>query len=256
MQLFCTEIASLITYLSLRSRAAAARVLCCGLIDTLESIIGTTRARCSRCTRPQAACICGWIAPVQSEVALLILQHPMEVDNAKGSARLLSLGVAGTVMVTGEAFDPPLLDALLHADGRSPVLLYPELAGEAALGVPAAPAVPPSLLANAAGMRLVVLDGTWRKSRKMLYQNRLLHALPRLALGAVPASHYLIRKAHTPDQLSTLEACVLALAQLHGDAARFAPLLRGFDGFVAAFRQTGGRLGTAENPLETGPRPT
>jgi DTW domain-containing protein YfiP len=187
---------------------------------------------------------------VRSDVELLILQHRLEVDNAKGSARLLSLSVAGSVMVTGEAFDPLLLGPLLTAGGRQSLLLYPELAGERALGVPAPPPLPPALLENLAGLRLVVLDGTWRKSRKMLYQNPLLQALPRLPLRAVPASHYLIRKAHAPDQLSTLEASVLALAQLHGDATRFAPLLAGFDGFVAAFQQTGGRLGNAANPLE------
>jgi DTW domain-containing protein len=77
------------------------------------------------------------------------------------------------------------------------------------------------------------LDGTWRKSRKMLYLNPLLQQLPRLALRDLPPSSYRIRKAHKPDQLSTLEATCAALAQLESDAGRFAPLLRAFDGFVA-----------------------
>jgi DTW domain-containing protein YfiP len=67
----------------------------------------------------------------------------------------------------------------------------------------------------------------------MLYLNPLLHALPRLALRDLPASSYRIRKAHQPDQLSTLEATCAALSQLEGDAERLAPLLRAFDGFVA-----------------------
>ncbi|MBP6720332.1 MAG: DTW domain-containing protein, partial [Rhodoferax sp.] len=79
---------------------------------------------------------------------------------------------------------------------------------------------------------LVVLDGTWRKSRKMLHQNPLLQQLPRLALHDLPASHYHVRQAHRPDQRSTLEATCAALAQLEGDAERFAPLLAAFDGFV------------------------
>jgi DTW domain-containing protein YfiP len=82
-------------------------------------------------------------------------------------------------------------------------------------------------------LRLVVLDATWRKSRKMLYLNRALQRLPRLPLREVPASHYLIRKAHAPDQLSTLEATAYALAQLENDAQKFAPLIASFDGFVA-----------------------
>jgi DTW domain-containing protein YfiP len=67
----------------------------------------------------------------------------------------------------------------------------------------------------------------------MLYLNPALQRLPRLPLRGMPASHYLIRKAHAPDQLSTLEATTYALAQLEGNAGKFAPLIAAFDGFVA-----------------------
>lgn len=90
-------------------------------------------------------------------------------------------------------------------------------------------------------LRLIVLDGTWRKSRKILYLNPLLQQLPRLSLRDMPASHYRIRRAQAPDQLSTLEATCAALAQLEGDAEKFQPLLAAFDGFVAqqlAYRPT------------------
>jgi DTW domain-containing protein YfiP len=82
-------------------------------------------------------------------------------------------------------------------------------------------------------LRLIVLDGTWRKSRKMLYLNPLLQALPRLSLRDTPAAYHQIRKAHRPDQLSTLEATCVALAQLENNTALFSPLLTAFDGFVA-----------------------
>jgi DTW domain-containing protein YfiP len=179
---------------------------------------------------------------VESDAGLLILQHPMEVDNAKGSARLLHLSVAGSTMAVGEVFDHERLLGLLHAGGRVPVLLYPDLAGERELGVPAPPVMDAGLRGDPGRILLVALDGTWRKSRKMLYQNPLLQALPRLPLTQMPASHYLIRKAHAPDQLSTLEACCHALGQLEGDAARYALLLDSFDRFVARFQATGGRL--------------
>lgn len=201
-----------------------------------------SRARCPRCLRPQSACICGWIAPVQSEVKLLILQHPMEVDNAKGSARLLQLSVAGAQMVTGERFDPAELQPLLEQEGRVPLLLYPELAGERALRIAAPPAIDAAALEQPSRLLLVVLDGTWRKSRKMLYQNPLLQALPRLPLREMPPSHYLIRKAHAPDQLSTLEATCHALGQLEDVHERYQELLNSFDRFVACFQATGGQL--------------
>ncbi|MFC5462033.1 tRNA-uridine aminocarboxypropyltransferase [Massilia niabensis] len=180
------------------------------------------RATCAACLRAQPACICRWVTPVRFDAALLILQHPLEVANAKNSARLLHLSVPGSVLAVGEAFDTAQLDALLHADGRIPVLLYPAAPGEAST-----PVLPP-----AARLRLVVLDGTWRKSRKMLYLNPALQCLPRLALRDMPASGYRIRKAHAPDQLSTLEASAHALGQVEGDMARVVPLFDAFEGFV------------------------
>ena len=184
------------------------------------------RATCAACLRAQSACICHWVRPLSSRVDLLILQHPLEVRNAKNSARLLHLCVAGSRLEVGEAFDGAALHALLYADGRVPLLLYPETAGELAAPFDA------DLLTQPDRLRLVVLDATWRKSRKMLYLNPGLQTLPRLALHDVPASAYRIRKAHAPHQLSTLEAAAVALAQLEGDAGQYRPLLQAFDGFV------------------------
>ena len=197
------------------------------------------RLACTTCLRPQSACICQWITPVAHEVEVLILQHPLEVDNAKGSARLLHLSLSHSQLVTGEEFDlPALLKAPLkpEAGAGSPkhaILLYPDTPQDKALGLPAPPVLAPDLLRDPSRLRLIVLDGTWRKSRKMLYHNPELQQLPRLSLQDMPASHYLIRKAHRPDQLSTLEATCAALAQLEGSAEQFQPLLTAFDGFVA-----------------------
>jgi DTW domain-containing protein YfiP len=190
------------------------------------------RATCATCLRAESACICRFIAQVASDVEVLVLQHPLETGNAKNSARLLHLSLPGSVLAVGEAFAPDVLADLLAGGGRAPVLLYPETPGDAALGIAPPPQAEPGLLDEPGMVRLVVLDATWRKSRKMLYLNPLLQALPRLALRGIPASNYRIRKAHAPDQLSTLEATAYALMQLHGDAGRFEPLLAAFDGFI------------------------
>ncbi|MDB5845618.1 MAG: hypothetical protein JWP79_2928 [Polaromonas sp.] len=188
------------------------------------------RQACTTCLRPQSACICRWITPVAHPVEVLVLQHPLEVDNPKGSARLLHLSLPRSRLVTGEVFDLPAL--LADAGGaRHNLLLYPETPHNTPAAMLPRP-LAPGALDDPARLRLVVLDGTWRKSRKMLYANPLLQQLPRLALQNVGVSHYLIRKAHRPDQLSTLEATCAALAQLHGGAEPLQPLLAAFDGFV------------------------
>ena len=164
----------------------------------------------------------------------------MEVSNAKGSARLLHMSIAGSRLLVGESVDSAQLQAALHEGGRCPVLLYPATPDGQSLGMPAPPAWPLGLDARRA--RLVVLDGTWRKSRKMLYLNPALQLLPRLALQAPGVSSYRIRKAHAPDQLSTLEASCLALGQLEGDNGKFDALRASFADFVDLFARNQGRL--------------
>ncbi len=187
------------------------------------------RLLCAQCLRPQATCICRFVTPTPTACDVLILQHPLEAQHAKNSARLLHLSLPGSRLVVGEAFDDAALQALMP-DDKTTVLLYPptDYAGHAA----PAP-LDPAQLADPQKLRLVVLDATWRKSRKMLHQSPALQRLPRLALDDAPAGRYTIRKAHAPGQLSTLEATCAALAQLEGDAARWQPLLAAFDGFVA-----------------------
>jgi len=160
----------------------------------------------------------------------LRVRHPLEVHQAKGNARLLHLSLAHCRLVVGEAFATPAWPA----DGKHTLLLYPDSLQETATHprAPSPPAPSPAWLQTPSRLRLIVLDGTWRKSRKMLCQSPPLQQLPRLALRNVPPSRYRVRKAHGADQLSTLEATCLALCQLEGDAARFQPLLNAFDGFV------------------------
>lgn len=188
-----------------------------------------SRAVCAGCLRPQATCICRFVTPTATACEVLILQHPLEAHHAKNSARLLHLSLPGSRLVVGEAFDDAALQALMP-ELRYTMLLYPptDYAGHAA------PAPLDAMqLADPHQLRLVVLDATWRKSRKMLHRSPTLQRLPRLALNEVPQGRYAIRKAHKPGQLSTLEATCAALAQLDGNAARWQPLLNALDRFVA-----------------------
>lgn len=193
----------------------------------MTSLLRPQRPSCTVCQRPSRACICRWTAPTANLTEVLLLQHPLEAGNAKNSLRLLELSLARRTVMVGEQFAPALLSLLLDGpeptDPR-PVLLYPDTPGLAPT---------PGAVDIGQPLRLVVLDATWRKSRKMLALNPALQALPRLALQMPPPSRYLVRKAHRAGQLSTLEAVCHALARIEGDQARYLPLLSAFDGFVA-----------------------
>jgi|SRR5450830_627604 len=219
------------------------------------------RPMCARCLRALSSCICHWITPLVPTVQVLILQHPLEVHQAKGSARLLHLSLNGSVLISGEQFSEAALRDLLYGASQStpaqaiqPVLLYPQTpeSGAPWSGIQADCAGPSALseLSRVPRVRLVVLDATWRKSRKMLHLNPLLQHLPRLPLIDPPASQYRIRKAHRADQLSTLEASCHALAQLEHDDGKYLPLLQAFDGFVG---QQGGYADAAGRKLSDAP---
>ena len=170
------------------------------------------RAVCPRCERPAATCLCATLpAPLPHRTTLLILQHPAEAGHAKNTATLLTLGLQRARLLRGELFDPALA-------GPGTALLYP--GGD-----------PPRVPANV--QQLVLLDGSWRQSRRLLAANPWLAGLPRLGLPALP-SRYAIRTAHRPGQLSTLEAGLHALAMLEGGAGPFEPLWSAFDAFVQA----------------------
>jgi DTW domain-containing protein YfiP len=187
------------------------------------------RPACPRCALPLPACLCRWITPTHNRVELLVLQHPQEAQHAKGSMRLLQLSLANSRCVVGEHVPPAVLAGLLQpavACGQAPqlpVLLFPADDNTPATAPPCAG--PGSLL---------LLDGTWRQARRLLQANPLLQALPRWALPAPPPSRYAIRRAHRPQQRSSLEAACLALGQLEGRPAHYQALLAAFDGWVAS----------------------
>ena len=182
------------------------------------------RPCCATCALPARTCLCALVAPVRNEVGVLVLQHPDEQRQAKGSARLLRLSLARCRVVVGEEFPADALLALLDGDVSGVALLYP---GDTTTGLAGSSQALPT--------RLVVLDGTWRKSLRMLRANPLLQSLPRWALASARPSRYAtLRKARLPSQLSTLEATCTALGEIEGAPARYQPLLDAFDRFVAA----------------------
>ncbi|KQV53143.1 hypothetical protein ASC95_10280 [Pelomonas sp. Root1217] len=182
------------------------------------------RAVCPRCERPASTCLCATLpAPLAVRTELLILQHPSEAGHAKNTAAFLTLGLSpGAQLLRGQVFDPALAVA-------GTALLYP---GD---GDPATPGDVD---------RLILLDGNWRQSRRLLAANPWLAALPRLSLPERPG-RYAIRRAHRPGQLSTAEAGLDALALLEGGAERFAPLWAAFDAFVQAGLSRQGESGMA-----------
>ncbi|SHI04782.1 tRNA-uridine aminocarboxypropyltransferase [Ferrimonas marina] len=162
------------------------------------------RRYCPRCGRPQRTCLCAHIRPLIHRTPVHILMHPSELKAAKGTARLTCQILTQGQLWVGETEQDfaPLRQAL---KGFKPQLLYP---GPQAQAVEQCPPDP--------DRALLLLDGTWRKTHKLLQLNPWLQQLPCLSFAHPPQGDYQIRKAHRSDSLSTLEATAYALHQLEG----------------------------------------
>jgi len=200
------------------------------------------RPVCEFCLRPVKTCICKHIQLVENRVSLIILQHPQEVFEAKNSARLLHLCLKNSQIYIGEDFGDTFFQEIISPDSYD-LLLYPDTPKEKSPRINSPPGTNPKIpniddyLDKLGSIRLWVLDATWRKSRKMLYMNPALQAMPRLGLQDCAPSIYKIRKAHNENQLSTLEASCYALQKLEHDRVDYSPIIKAFAAFVAE-RQT------------------
>ncbi|WP_298719522.1 tRNA-uridine aminocarboxypropyltransferase [uncultured Oceanisphaera sp.] len=161
-----------------------------------------SRSYCHACHLPQSACLCAHVLPQPCPLPVLILQHPLEARHAKSTVPLLRLALPDMQLAITEYLDP----LPPPAKGRW-WLLYPDTH---ALDVDAEGATLPK--ADIGG--LIVLDGTWRKTRRLLHLNPWLRELPALSFSQAPAGEYVIRKGPGGQALSTLESLAHVLNRL------------------------------------------
>lgn len=181
------------------------------------------RELCNKCEFPIATCVCQWIAPYCNSIHLHILQHPKEANHAKNTVKLIGLATKNIEIIVGEGQDD--FQQLINLVASKPdnfALLYPS---EQALTIRS------SLESNITN--LIVIDGTWRKAKKMYLSNPWLKQIRHLALSESSVGEYAIRKTSVEGGLSTLEAVAMALNAI--DDTPKAPLLNLFDGFQSKF---------------------
>ena len=180
------------------------------------------REICERCRRPSEGCYCAHITPVDTRTRLVLLQHPRERYVAIGTAHMASLCLTNSELHIGTDWSrsQPLARALSNPE-RPPVLLYP---GEGSIDITKSPPPGP--------VTLVVVDGTWSQTKKVVRTNPVLAALPRYAFVPPQPSEYRIRKEPDDASVATIEALVHALTALEGDATRFSTLLAPFRAMI------------------------
>jgi DTW domain-containing protein len=163
--------------------------------------------------------VCAALVELDTRTRILILQHPRESSVPIGTAKLAELAFRNAERHVGIDFsDTAGVCALLKDAARPAILLYP---GEAARSLEREPPPGP--------VTLVVIDGTWWQSAKILKQNPALAELPRYALSPAAPSRYRIRREPAVHCVSTIEAIVLAVSLLEGPESRAGAALQPFE---------------------------
>lgn len=175
--------------------------------------------------------MCGRIEKQANRIKVIILQHPDEVSNPKGSAIIAKLGLQQVECWVGEDFSEHAdLNNLIKMATANMLVLYPS---EQAENV--------ALVDGQTVKTLLIIDATWRKAKRIWHSNPQLHSLRCAKLITDRASNYRIRKVPEQSHFSTVEAVVEGLRVLEDKSQAYQPLLTLFDEMIDYQIQNMGR---------------
>jgi DTW domain-containing protein YfiP len=172
------------------------------------------------------ACLCAALPQqaIANRWPVHILQHRQEQDHALNTARIAVLGLGQCQLHT--VTDAPVEDTLpaaLRAELDNALLIYP---GPQSRDIA-------ELEPHEVGMRpLLLLDASWRKSRRLLLTSPWLQALSRISVDLQAPSRYRLRREPAKNYCSSLEALCAVLTSLEHDGQKYAPLLAAMDGMI------------------------
>jgi DTW domain-containing protein YfiP len=214
------------------------------------------KAHCIRCRFRRELCVCAEADRVASKLKLpltvLLVMHAKENRKASNTGHLARLALPGSELrIHGLPEAPARFDDLLTGPtvslclfpSRGGRLLTPELAAEYA--------------SRGQRIRLVVPDGNWGQTTRMMKRIPELTQLPRVELPTLeePPERLLLRQRRNvfDERVSTYEAIAAAAGALFGAKAQ-ATMLELYD--VAAFRMMAlrGKLKVSDRPALCGPK--
>ena len=215
-----------------------------------------SRALCQQCQRPINACICAFAVNINNDIPVIVLQHPNEVSQSKGTVSLLKQSLKQCEVIVGENFDDSttFLQRLKQYEGNI-ALLYPS---EQAITLEYCSQTMQKILQDCDNEFnievtsekakrhdiecIIILDGTWKKAYRMFMLNACLQKIKHIVLPTGIASLYQIRKTKKDNALSSLEACCHALARLENKPEKYQVLLSSFvkfNQFQKSFKRNG-----------------
>lgn len=206
---------------------------------------------CSRCNKPESLCVCADLRALSTRLHVLILQHPQEPDQERGTAAIAHLALSNSTLKVGLSW--PNLRAALSSlppsvsitPSRWAVLYWgsglklpegtPIQAGLHFVDRKGQPLPHPPTPQEIEG--LVVLDGTWSQAKALWWRNPWLIKLKRgVLVPSRPSLYGALRREPRRECLSTIEAISESLAAL-GESENTSRELRAlFEKFVGKLK--------------------
>lgn len=156
------------------------------------------RAKCPNCLCPEVRCLCTFCKKdLTPPFPVIILRHKDEKNHYLNTAKILDLSLTDINVFDGEIFTETIYDNFKTI--KNWVLLFPS-----DRSIPTIDFKKSSISRPIEGV--IVIDGTWKKAKKIYYLNSFLHSLPSVKLSTQYTSQYELRRCGKENFLSTIEA--------------------------------------------------
>ena len=171
------------------------------------------RKLCESCGRPLNVCLCDDLVSLKAPCEVAILQHPSELKQPLATVPILKLCLQPLHILVGEDFSENTELTELLSKHKNVCVLYPhDDAQEWTLDVDLQQQEPSAKDVDL----IVVIDGTWRKAKRIWLSNPFLQTLSCVKLTGGPEGQYQVRSTTVEGGISTLEAVAQACNYLSG----------------------------------------
>ncbi|MEE4246792.1 MAG: tRNA-uridine aminocarboxypropyltransferase [Kangiellaceae bacterium] len=168
---------------------------------------GKLLKRCPVCALSEKHCVCEFIQPSNCDIDFVIIMHNDEIYKPTNTGKLIGdLFPKNSHFFCYDRTQPePELLRLINDPNRQCIILFPadeDSEREIMTQLP---------VSSNKTITLIVLDATWRQSRRMFNSAKWLQNIPAVRLRPAETAAYLTRKTNHADYLSTAESVALCL---------------------------------------------
>lgn len=167
------------------------------------------REYCPKCHYLLVRCLCTFIVTINSPQKIIIFRDIKEKKHALNSVNILQLNLLG-LSVYDFNLDEEIGNKIIKilSEFKNPALFFPT---EAATNLKTSS---PNELSKDHDV-FILLDGTWKKSKKILFKSPTLQNIKSFKINPEVKSLYTLRQSNLETSLSTIEATVTLLNHLN-----------------------------------------